>query len=511
MSSITREEFDIVIIGGGSAGLAAAKGAGQPPRATSVPLIQPDAFAPVGRSMGKAGCEGLATSVPLIQPDAFAPVGRSTGKAGCEGLAASVPSVQPDAFAPVGRSTGKAETSGTAGSEGHLRILLLEKEEALGGILLQCAHNGFGLHRYQEELTGPEYALRAAGEIEGLGVEVRLGAMALKITPDLEVHYSGKQCGYRVAAAKAVICATGCDERTRGAIRIPGDRPSGVMTAGLAQHYMNLDGFTVGRRVFILGSGDIGLIMARRVTLEGGTVLGVAELMPYSNGLARNVVQCLDDFGIPLYLSHTVKRIVGKERLEKIVIAQVDEKFEFVPGTEKEFNADTLLLSVGLTPSVRLLAELGVKLHPKTGGPLVDEMFQTSMPGIFACGNGLHVHDLADSVSSEGEIAGAAAARFVRCRKESVAAENVIRTEPRNGIAYLLPSFLHLNGADEFQLKFRAAKPFRDVSLLLKLNGKLVKKTRKPYLLPAEMESLHVKGAELDGSDGVLSLEVSDE
>lgn len=462
MSAIEREEFDLVIIGGGSAGLAAAKGA-------------------------LAACgTGRADSGPPVQPLPSGSVGRSGGEAG-------------------------RELGGKPGSGGLMKILLLEKEEALGGILLQCVHNGFGLHRYREELTGPEYALRAAGEIDGAPVEVRLGAMALKITPDLEVHYSGAKYGYRAAAAKAVVCATGCDERTRGAIRIPGDRPSGVMTAGLAQHYMNLDGFTVGRRVFILGSGDIGLIMARRVTLEGGTVLGVAELMPYSNGLARNVVQCLDDFGIPLYLSHTVKRIVGKERLEKVVIARVDEKFEFVPGTEKEFDADTLLLSVGLTPSVRLMAELGVKLHPKTGGPLVDEMFQTSVPGVFACGNGLHVHDLADCVSSEGEIAGAAAARFVRRQREPGGPGNAVRTEPGNGISYLLPSFLHPDRAGEFQLKFRVSKPFRDVSLLLKLNGEPVKKTRKPYLLPAEMESLRVTRDELPASEGILSLEVSDE
>lgn len=412
----------------------------------------------------------------------------------------------------IGAGSAGLAAASAAADAGVERILILEKEDFPGGILLQCVHNGFGLHRYEQELTGPEYAERALSELRRKRIDLRCGAMVLSITPDKEVRYSGKKYGYRAARAKSVVCATGADERTRGAIRIPGDRPAGVMTAGLAQHYMNLDGYTVGRRVFILGSGDIGLIMARRVTLEGGKVLGVAELMPYSNGLARNIAQCLNDFDIPLYLSHTVREIRGKKRLEQIVLSQVDENFAFVPGTDKTFDVDTLLLSVGLIPSNRLLTELGVRLHPKTGGPLVDETLQTSIPGIFSCGNSLHVHDLADFVSMEGENAGRCAALYIQ---EKLGAESgdspVVRTEPGAGIGYLLPSVLHAERAEEFLLKFRARKPYRDVALLLKLNGRLMKKIKKPYLLPAEMENLRLKKEELPEPSGTLTLEVADE
>ncbi|MBO7725135.1 MAG: FAD-dependent oxidoreductase [Thermoguttaceae bacterium] len=412
----------------------------------------------------------------------------------------------------IGAGSAGLAAASAAADAGVERILVLEKEDYPGGILLQCVHNGFGLHRYKEELTGPEYAERALNESNKRGIDLRCGAMVLKITPEKEIHYSGEKYGYRLARGKAVICATGADERTRGAIRIPGDRPTGVMTAGLAQHYMNLDGYMVGRRVFILGSGDIGLIMARRVTLEGGKVLGVAELMPYSNGLARNIAQCLNDFDIPLYLSHTVREIRGKKRLEQIVLARVDENFAFVPGTEKTFDVDTLLLSVGLIPSNRLLTDLGVRLHPKTGGPVVDETLQTSIPGIFSCGNSLHVHDLADFVSSEGENAGRSAARYVLDGADTPTGDSpVIRTEPGAGIGYLLPSVLHTDRTEEFLLKFRVRKPYRNVVLLLKQNGKLMKKVKKPYLLPAEMENLRLTREELPEPSGTLTLEIADE
>ncbi|MBR5415602.1 MAG: FAD-dependent oxidoreductase [Thermoguttaceae bacterium] len=412
----------------------------------------------------------------------------------------------------IGAGSAGLAAAGAAAEAGVGRILVLEKEDFPGGILLQCVHNGFGLHRYKEELTGPEYAERALIESRKTGIDLRCGAMVLKITPEKEIYYSGEKYGCRLARAKAVICATGADERTRGAIRIPGDRPAGVMTAGLAQHYMNLDGYMVGRRVFILGSGDIGLIMARRVTLEGGKVLGVAELMPYSNGLARNIAQCLNDFDIPLYLSHTVREIRGKKRLEQIVLSQVDGNFAFVPGTEKTFDVDALLLSVGLIPSNRLLTDLGVRLHPKTGGPVVDETLQTSIPGIFSCGNSLHVHDLADFVSSEGENAGRSAAKYILGELDASPGDSpVIRTEPGEGIGYLLPSVLHADRAAEFLLKFRVRKPYHGVALLLKQNGGLIKKIKKPYLLPAEMESLRLKRDELPEPSGTLTLEVADE
>lgn len=394
--------------------------------------------------------------------------------------------------------------------QGITRILILEKENEAGGILLQCIHNGFGLHRFREELTGPEYAARFVMEArKRSGIEIKTRSMVLKLTPEKEVHYSSEAEGYCVAKGKALICSTGCSERTRGAIRIPGDRPTGVMTAGLAQNYLNLGGHFVGKKVFILGSGDIGLIMARRMTLEGCQVLGVAELMPYSNGLTRNIVQCLNDFGIPLFLSHTVKQIIGKERLEKIVLAKVDEKFQFIPGTEREFEVDTLLLSVGLIPSNPLLTEIGVKIHPKTSGPLVDENMQTSIPGIFSCGNSLHVHDLVDFVSMEGETAGLAAAKFIQGTLPSLSES--IQTLPGPGVGYLLPSELHCGAESEFILKFRVQKPFQNVSLLVKQDGQVLKKVKKPFLIPAEMENLTIRQSELIASTGVLTVEVSHE
>ena len=243
----------------------------------------------------------------------------------------------------------------SAYDQGIRKIIVLEKDPYLGGILLQCIHNGFGLHQFKEEMTGPEYAERFINELKKRGIEYRVKAMVLDITPDLEVHYSNGNDGYVVIKAKAIICSTGCSERTRGAINIPGDRVTGVMTAGLAQRYLNIEGYMVGKRVFILGSGDIGLIMARRMVLEGAKVLGVAELMPYSNGLNRNIVQCLNDYNIPLYLHHTVKRVIGKERIEKIILAEVDDNLQFIPGKEQEFEIDTLLLSVGLIPFNTLL------------------------------------------------------------------------------------------------------------------------------------------------------------
>lgn len=263
-----------------------------------------------------------------------------------------------------GGSAGIASAIG-AYKNGIKNILILEKNDELGGILTQCIHNGFGLHKFKEELTGPEYAAKVILELKELGIEYKLKAMVLKITKDLEVHYSSSIDGYKIIKAKSIIMATGCSERTRGNINLYGDRSSGVMTAGLAQRYINIDGYMVGKKVFILGSGDIGLIMARRLVLEGAEVLGVAEIMPYSNGLSRNVVQCLNDYNIPLYLQHTVKQTIGKNRLEKIILVQVDDKFNFIEGTEKEFEVDTLLLSVGLVPSIVLLENLGVEINPK--------------------------------------------------------------------------------------------------------------------------------------------------
>lgn len=415
-----------------------------------------------------------------------------------------------------GGSAGLAAAT-AAYDAGVQNILILEKEDFAGGILLQCIHNGFGLHRFKEELTGPEYASRFVAEVKKRpGIEVKIRSMVVKITSEkegLEVHYSSEAEGYCIVKTRAIVSSTGCSERTRGAIRIPGDRPTGVMTAGLAQQYLNIGGYFIGKRIFILGSGDIGLIMARRMTLEGCKVLGVAELMPYSNGLNRNIVQCLKDFDIPLYLSRTVKEIIGKERLEKIITAAVDEKFQFIPGTEQEFEVDTLLLSVGLIPSNPLLSEIGVQLHPKTGGPLVDEHMQTSIPGIFSCGNSLHVHDLVDFVSMEGETAGKSAAMYILGTLKTP--ENCIQTQAAAGIGYVLPAALHVDeyvqNSDEadFVLKFRVQKPFQNVYLVVKQNDVVIKKVKKQYLLPAEMENLPLRRSELTDSTGILTVEVS--
>jgi len=392
----------------------------------------------------------------------------------------------------------------SASENGVKNILVLEKNNELGGILNQCIHNGFGLHEFKEELSGPEYAERFATKVkEDKNIVAKTNAMVLKITKDKEVCYSSKEDGYVVIKAKAIVMATGCYERTRGAINIPGSRPAGIMTAGLAQRYMNIDGYMVGKKVFILGSGDIGLIMARRMTLEGAQVLGVAELMPYSNGLNRNIVQCLNDYNIPLYLHHTVKEIIGKERLEKIVICEVDDKLQFIPNTEMEFEVDTLLLSVGLIPSNPLLEEIGCKMHPRTKGPLVDEFLQTSIDGIFACGNGLHVHDLVDYVSKEGRLAGENAARYINGNLEK---DYDIEIKAGSGLGYIIPSTALSKKDEQITLKFRVMKPFGVSKVIIKNNGKVVKEFKKLYLLPAEMENIKINM--LDFEAGTIEVEV---
>ena len=394
----------------------------------------------------------------------------------------------------------------SAYDEGIRSILVLEKDKYLGGILLQCIHNGFGLHEFKEELAGPEYAQRFIDMVNERHIECRVNSMVLKITKDKEVHYSSLDEGYVVVKAKAIICSTGCSERTRGAINIPGSRPSGIMTAGLAQRYLNIEGYMVGKRVFILGSGDIGLIMARRMTLEGAKVLGVAELMPYSNGLNRNIVQCLNDYNIPLYLHHTVKEIIGKERVEKVVIAEVDDNLNFVPGHDMTFDVDTLLLSVGLIPNNPLLEKIGCAIHPRTKGPIVDENLETSIPGIFACGNSLHVHDLVDFVSSEGRLAGKNAASYIKGKERDDSRE--IKITALNGVGYVLPTKTHLDNLDNTILKFRVRKPYKDVYVNIKVNGKSVKRLKKLYLLPAEMENIPLTNIDLSEFSGELELTV---
>ena len=389
----------------------------------------------------------------------------------------------------IGGGSGGLSAAISAYDSGVKNILLIEKEPYLGGILLQCIHNGFGLHTFKEELTGPEYADRFVKELEKRDIAYKVNTFVtsvLKTNNEFSVFYSNENEGFEEVKTKSIVTATGCSERTRGEISLQGDRPSGVMTAGMAQKYLNIEGYLVGKKVFILGSGDIGLIMARRMVLEGAIVLGVAELMPYSNGLNRNIVQCLEDYNIPLYLSHTVKCVKGKERLEEVIICQVDDKLNFIEGTEKSFKCDTLLLSVGLIPSNPLLTELGVLMHPKTKGPIVDEYLQTSVPGVFACGNSLHVHDLVDFVTNEGTICGKSVAKYLNNELQE---SQYIDVENGSGIGYVLPKKVYLNDELTVKINFRVTKPYNDVKLIIKQGNKVIKEQKKAYLIPAEMES----------------------
>ena len=394
----------------------------------------------------------------------------------------------------------------SASENGCKDILLLERDQELGGILLQCIHNGFGLHRFGEELSGPAYAERFIMMLEQTDVTVKTASMVLQITPDKKVSYVNSEDGYVTVQAKAIILAMGCRERTRGAIAIPGYRPSGVWTAGTAQKYLNMDGYLVGKRVFILGSGDIGLIMARRMTLEGAQVLGVAELMPYSNGLPRNMKQCLDDFDIPLYLSHTITQIRGKDRVEGVTIAKVDEKLQPILGTEIEFEVDTLLLSVGLIPENSLSEEAGVTLMPRTKGPLVSESLQTNKEGIFACGNVLHVHDLVDFVSREGEKAGKCAAAYLRGELQD--GSDCI-TKAADGISYVIPARINGSNIEEkLELLFRVTKNARNVKIGVYHGDVLIKTIRKPRVAPSEMDKILLKKEELpqNGEELIIGL-----
>lgn len=385
-----------------------------------------------------------------------------------------------------------------ARSSGARSIVVIERDRELGGILQQCIHNGFGLHVFKEELTGPEYAERFILELQSLGIEYMLDTMVLELTPDRELKIMNTKQGYFEVKAQAVILAMGCRERTRGAIAIPGTRPAGVMNAGTAQRYLNMEGYMVGKRVVILGSGDIGLIMARRMTLEGAEVLAVAELMPFSSGLMRNIVQCLDDFNIPLYLSHTVTEVRGKDRVESVVIAQVDESFKAIPGTEKEYICDTLLLSVGLIPENELTRGAGIEIDSRTNGPKVNEAMETSIPGVFACGNVVHVHDLVDWVTAESRRAGKFAADFVRCALKQESDQFV--TEAGNGISYIVPHTVRTaNIENELTLMMRVRKVFHKVELVVRANGTEIRRIKKAHLAPGEMEHVILKLSDIQG------------
>lgn len=406
----------------------------------------------------------------------------------------------------VGGGSAGLAAAVAAYDNGTTNILIIEKDQYLGGILLQCIHNGFGLHEFKEELAGPEYAQKFIDLINERNIKYLVNTMVLEIKKQIDqseiiVEYSSLEEGYVECIAKAVVCATGCSERTRGAISIPGSRPSGIMTAGLAQRYLNIEGYLVGKKIFILGSGDIGLIMARRMTLAGAKVIGVAELMPYSNGLNRNIVQCLNDYNIPLYLHHTVKEIIGKDRIEKVVICPVDDNLNFIEGKEMVFDCDTLLLSVGLIPNNPLLEAIGVKIHPRTKGPIVNENLETSIKGIFACGNSLHVHDLVDFVSQEGRLAGINASNYVKGLLDKEDKGNEIAIEAKNGIGYCLPTTTNVNSLSKTTLKFRVTKPYKNVYVNIKLNGESIKRIKKLYLLPAEMENVQLNNLDLSMID----------
>ena len=370
-------------------------------------------------------------------------------------------------------------------------ILILERDHEPGGILNQCIHAGFGLHRFGEELTGPEYAGRYVAMVQKAGIPVETNAMVLSLTEDKKVTYVSPTSGYTTLSADAVILAMGCRERTRGALNIPGSRPAGIYTAGTAQRYVNVEGYMPGRRVVILGSGDIGLIMARRMTLEGAKVLCVCELMPYSGGLARNIVQCLDDFGIPLKLSHTVTGIRGKERVEGVTVAAVDEHRRPIPGTEESFDCDTLLLSVGLIPENELTRGAGIPIDRMTNGAVVDQNRETEVPGIYACGNVLHVHDLVDFVSEEAAIAGKAAAEKILGK--STAPVRTIRVKTGMGVRYTVPEALRLSAVPTASVRifFRVTDIFKKVRLLITdTDGNVLVKSAKSAVAPGEMESM---------------------
>lgn len=369
-------------------------------------------------------------------------------------------------------------------------ILIIERDDTLGGILNQCIHNGFGLHRFKEELTGPEYAGRYEKMVLETSVSVRIKTMAIDISEDKVVTVLSSEKGLEQISAKAIVLAMGCRERSRGAISTPGDRVAGVYTAGAAQKYCNIDGYLVGKRVVILGSGDIGLIMARRMTLEGATVLADVELCPYSNGLNRNIVQCLNDFNIPLYLSHTVTDIVADEehrRVKQVVISKVDEKNRPIPGTEITFDCDTLLLSVGLIPENELSKKANVELDQRTKGTIVKDNLETSVEGIFACGNVLQVHDLVDYVSQEGEKAGKNAAAYIQKGEiESDYATSVVG----NGVSYLCPQKVAYNGDENFEFSFRVRHPFNRSRVIVSADGEVIKKVEKLKIIPSEMEKI---------------------
>ncbi|MBR1708728.1 MAG: FAD-dependent oxidoreductase [Clostridia bacterium] len=379
-------------------------------------------------------------------------------------------------------------------------LVVLEREDNPGGILRQCIHNGFGLHRYNEELTGPEYAQRDIDKANALGIDIRCGTTVLSVEADHTVTAVSTARGLEIYHAKAIIMAMGCRERPRGALGIPGSRCAGIYTAGTAQKFVNLEGFVPGKRIVILGSGDIGLIMARRMTLQGAKVLACVELMPYSSGLKRNIVQCLDDYNIPLYLSHTVIDIEGRDRLTGVTVAEVDAKRQPVPGTEIHFDCDTLLLSVGLIPENELSNQAGLEISPLTSGPVVNDVFEASVPGIFACGNVLHVHDLVDYVSQESTEAGKAAAEYIR--REAFTGKTISVVDG-NGVRGTVPQKILLDEEKKVNLMFRPSGVFEKSQVIVSQGDTVLVKKRSTIFTPGEMVVIPLDTTKLVGDEEI--------
>ncbi|PKK98221.1 MAG: pyridine nucleotide-disulfide oxidoreductase [Tenericutes bacterium HGW-Tenericutes-2] len=379
-------------------------------------------------------------------------------------------------------------------SDSNLNILIIEREKELGGILNQCIHTGFGLEFFHEELTGPEYAFRFIESLKERNINVLLNTTVIDIVKnnDFLISISSIDDGYQMINAKSVIISSGCFERTRGAIMIPGERPKGIMPAGSAQRYLNIDGYLVGKDVFILGSGDIGLIMARRMTLEGAKVHGVAEIMPYSNGLNRNIAQCLEDFDIPLYLSHTVTDIQGKNVLEEITISEVDQSFNPIKGTEKTFKVDTLLLSIGLIPDIQLFESLTIETSKTTKSAIVNQHYQTNIEGLYVCGNALHVHDLVDWVTKESELVGQKARNYCLNDHKIVKDEKHILLS--EDIRYTVPQKIDFNQLNEpFEILFRVTRKMEKGTFKIIQDGKVILSKKRKHIAPAEMEKILLK------------------
>ena len=397
----------------------------------------------------------------------------------------------------VGGGPAGLAAAASAKDNGIDSILIIERDKELGGILNQCIHNGFGLHTFKEELTGPEYASRFIDMVLDRGIEYKLNTMVMDISADKKVTAMNREDGLFEIQAKAVILAMGCRERSRGALNIPGYRPAGIYSAGTAQRLVNMEGYMPGKEVVILGSGDIGLIMARRMTLEGAKVKVVAELMPYSGGLKRNIVQCLNDFDIPLKLSHTVVDIEGKNRVEAVTIAEVGPDRKPIPGTEERYTCDTLLLSCGLIPENELSRSAGVELSPVTSGPVVNDSLETNIEGIFACGNVLHVHDLVDYVSQEASTAGANAAKYIQNGED--AASKTVEILPVDGVRYTVPKYIRPSEmADNLTVRFRVGDVYKNCAIATYFDDELISKRKRPVMAPGEMEQVILNKKKLE-------------